>query len=378
MKTLITGAKGFIGKNLRSHLERLDDLEILTFSSDQDDGDLVSLVAEADAIFHLAAVNRPTEDEAFQKHNVDLCSRLCELIKLQNRRIPLLFSSSIQADNHTAYGQSKKNAEAEFVELNRSTGNPVDIYRLPGVFGKWSRPNYNSVVATFCHNISRGMPIEVHDTNRTIELVYIDDVVENFLGWLARVRTFVEDNNTSLDRINHPIVSPQYRVRIGTLAEQITAISKIQETLNLQPVGTGFLRALYATYMSFIPTDRFSYAIEQKTDNRGRFVEVLKTENFGQVSFSSIPAGAVRGQHFHHSKSEKFLVVSGEAQFDFRNLDTNETHQIAVTSQIPEVVETAPGWAHSIQNTGEEELCVLIWANEVFDHENPDTYAAAV
>jgi UDP-2-acetamido-2,6-beta-L-arabino-hexul-4-ose reductase len=368
MKVLVTGANGFIGKNLMLRLREQLDTEVLTYVRGQDAATLNGLLARADAIVHLAGENRPPDMQAFADVNVGLTEQICRYLSAQARAVPLLFASSVQAELDNLYGRSKLAAEQAVQALSIESGNPVAIYRLPGVFGKWCKPNYNSVVATFCHNKARDIPVQINDASARVRLVYVDDVIDAMLGQLASVWA----------GINRPTVAPEYGVTLGELSDQIDAFKKCRTSLISERVGTGFVRALYATYVSYLPADKFAYAVPMHGDPRGVFVEMLKTPDTGQFSFFTAHPGVTRGGHYHHSKTEKFLVIRGQARFRFRHMLTGEQHELFIRGEKAEIVETVPGWTHDITNVGEEEMIVMLWANEIFDRQRPDTIAAEV
>lgn len=369
MRVLVTGAKGFIGKNLTLRLrEQAGAYEVLEFTRDDAVASLAALVERVDAIVHLAGENRPKDEQDFARVNTQLTQLLCDAVKASGRVIPLLLASSAQAEQANPYGASKLAAEQAVESLAAQTGNPVCIYRLPGVFGKWCKPNYNSVVATFCYNVARGQSIQIRDEAARIRLVYIDDVVSEFISMLARIQPGVQ---------RCPIC-PEYDTTLGELAEQIRAFKHCRTSLVTERVGTGLTRALYATYVSYLPADQFSYDLPRYGDERGVFVEMLKTRDSGQFSYFTAHPGVTRGSHYHHSKTEKFLVIKGRARFRFRHLMTNETYELLASGDIPEVVDTIPGWVHDITNVGDEEMVVMLWANENFDRERPDTIACKV
>jgi UDP-2-acetamido-2,6-beta-L-arabino-hexul-4-ose reductase len=360
VRVLVTGAKGFIAQNLIIHLhEKNISTQLFTHDMSIDDLSLTNI----DFIFHLAGVNRPQKELEFNKNNKEFTEELCGLIVDSGRKIPILYSSSIQAGVDNLYGMSKLAAEDALVDLNKNFLNPVYIYRLPNVFGKWSRPNYNSVVATFCHNIINDIPIHIDDPYSTVNLVYIDDVIKAFTRHL----------NELASGLQRPQISPINTIKIGDLAECIKSFKSSRLELSTERVGLGFTRALYATYLSFMRPANFSYSITTHSDHRGRFVEMLKTKDSGQFSFFTAYPGVTRGGHYHHSKNEKFLVVQGRSRFCFLHILTNETYQIFADGKNPKIVETVPGWAHDITNSGDNEMIVLIWANEIFDNQNPDT-----
>lgn len=367
MRILVTGSRGFIGKNLVVRLGELTGYEVIKFDRGDDVETLPSLLTNVDAVIHLAGENRPKDVNDFVKNNAFLTETLCQAISNSNRQIPLILASSIQADLDNPYGQSKRKAEIA-VEQLADSGNPTVIYRLPGVFGKWSKPNYNSVVATFCHNIANGLPIQINDASTSLRLVYIDDVVSAMIASLKAPES-------GLIRAS---VNPEYLVTLGTLAAQIQAFSECRASLMTERVGTGLARALYATYVSYLPKDKFSYEVPQYRDLRGVFVEMLKTPDSGQFSFFTAHPGKTRGGHYHHTKTEKFLVIKGEALFRFRHLITDELYELRTSGDKPLIVDTIPGWSHDITNVGNEEMVVMLWANEVFDRDNPDTVSSII
>jgi UDP-2-acetamido-2,6-beta-L-arabino-hexul-4-ose reductase len=368
MKVLITGASGFVGRNLCAHLAEQAGIEILRFTRSDDLDVLAGLVAQADFIFHLAGINRPQDPAEFQRGNVDLTRLLCDAVAATGRLIPVLYTSSTQAELANTYGASKRGAEHALLDLAAKHGSQVHLFRLPNVFGKWARPNYNSAVATFCHNIARDLPIQISDPEATITLVYIDDVV----------RRFMEVMNGSAGGDHFVTVEPQYRITVGALAEQLHAFRESRQTLVTERVGVGLVRALYSTYLSYLPPERFTYEVPKYGDARGVFVEMLKTPDAGQFSFFTAHPGITRGGHYHHSKTEKFLVIKGKACFRFRHIVSGEFHELFTSGDIPTIVETVPGWTHDITNVGDDEMIVMLWANEIFDRENPDTYACPV
>lgn len=372
MRVLITGADGFIGKNLRLLLSERADLEVVPFTRAQSASELPSLLKGVDLVFHLAGVNRPQDPSEFYAGNTDLTAALCDALRRQvhdnGARPGVVFSSSTQAQRDNDYGRSKRQAEDALRQLERDTGLPVHVFRLPNVFGKWCKPNYNSAVATFCHNITRGLPISIHDPSAVVTLVYVDDVLRQFVQ-------LMDGGTVSLDTDGFAEVHPQYSTTVGELARQIQSFKDSRQTLVTERVGAGLVRALYATYVSYLPPETFSYAVPQYGDARGVFVEMLKTPDSGQFSYFTAHPGITRGGHYHHSKTEKFLVIKGQARFKFRHMQTGETYALDTSGNKPEVVETVPGWTHDITNIGTDEMVVMLWANEIFDRANPDTYA---
>lgn len=368
MKVLVTGADGFIGKNLRVALSEHEDYEVLPVTRVTTDVDLSSMVREADAVIHLAGVNRPHDLDEFLAGNADFTARLCDSLLATERSIPVAFASSIQVERDNPYGRSKRLAEEHLAHYGHASGSPIALYRFANVFGKWSRPNYNSAVATFCHNIARGLPIRIDDPSAEVRLVYVDDVVTELMRFLDAPGEGVLVTDAQ----------PIYSITVGELAQQIEAFRDVRGNLVIERVGTGLVRALYATYVSFLPPEMFSYGVPKYGDSRGLFVEMLKTPDCGQFSFFTAHPGITRGGHYHHTKTEKFLVIKGRARYRFRHLLTNETYEVESHGEEPLIVETIPGWAHDITNIGDDEMVVMLWANEIFDRQKPDTVAARI
>ena len=368
MKVLITGANGFIGKNLVAHLQERKDVEVLRFCHEDDISSLDGLVNEVDFIFHLAGINRPKSVDEFKTGNTDLTKVLCASVAASGRNIPVVYTSSIQAELDNAYGSSKRDAEHALTALSAEHGVDVHVFRLPNVFGKWARPNYNSAVATFCHNIVNDLPISINDANAKISLVYIDDVVSSFIA--------VMDGKYPVG--STAVVEPIYSISVGELSSVLYAFKESRESMITERVGTGLVRALYSTYLSYVPPAAFTYKVAKHGDARGVFVEMLKTKDSGQFSYFTAHPGITRGGHYHHSKTEKFLVIKGKACFRFRHIVSGEFYELFTDGETPEIVETVPGWSHDITNEGDEEMVVMLWANEIFDRELPDTYTMAV
>lgn len=368
MRILVTGSRGFIGKNLIVRLGEQPNNEVLEFARADSVDSLLTLVDQADAIVHLAGENRPKDNADFARINAGLTNALCDAIRRASRKIPLILASSTQAAQENPYGLSKKAAEQAVELLAAETGNPAVIYRLPGVFGKWCKPNYNSVVATFCHNIANDLPIQINDSAARVRLVYIDDVVSEFLWALANMTEGVRWSE----------VAPEYSIALGDLAQQIEAFKNCRRNLVSERVGMGLTRALYSTYVSYLLPAKFAYDLPCYGDSRGVFVEMLKTPDCGQFSYFTARPGVTRGGHYHHSKTEKFLVIKGAARFGFRHVVTNQVCELFTCGDKPQVVETVPGWTHDITNVGEEEMVVMLWANEIFDRDRPDTIACKV
>ena len=362
LKILITGADGFIGKNISVKLSEQPDIEIIKFVRGDSDEKLKSHINDSDTIIHLAGENRPDNEDAF-KINYYLTEKICEFIRLENRNIPIIFASSTQVTMDNLYSKSKLAAEKYLSELAMKNNNTVKIYRLPGVFGKWCKPNYNSVVATFCHNIARDIDIIVNNDAAKIELVYIDDLADDIL----------KDINKKESGLSWGKLSKSYEISVGELAKKIYAFKESRNSLISEKVGLGLTRALYSTYISYLPIDSFIYDLPNHGDERGHFVEILKTIDSGQFSFLTIKPGITRGNHYHHSKTEKFLVVKGKAKLRFRHMISNERHELVISDDKIQIIDTIPGWVHDVTNIGKDDVIMLLWANEIFDIKNPDT-----
>lgn len=366
MKVLVTGAHGFVGRNLAVRLGELGH-EVLAIGREDDEASWAAAVRGAEAVVHLAGVNRPTDPAEFETGNVSLTRRLCDMLARARNPAPVLYASSTQAANDNPYGRSKAAAERVLRDHAAATGARVALFRLPNVFGKWTRPDYNSAVATFCHRVARGEAIEIHDPAASLRLVYVDDVIDAFLPLLG-----------GGFETGHHDVSPVYETTVGEVAAIIRGFPESRDTLTTPRVGTGLVRALYSTYLSYLPVESFGYDVPIHADPRGRFVEMLKTPDSGQFSYFTAGPGITRGDHYHHSKVEKFLVISGRAHFGFRHIQTGERHEIVVEGTEGRIVETIPGWTHNITNVGDGELVVMLWANEIFDRARPDTVAMKV
>jgi|688.fasta_scaffold180351_2 UDP-2-acetamido-2,6-beta-L-arabino-hexul-4-ose reductase len=371
MKVLITGSKGFVGKNLKLFLKVRPDITIFSFLKEDNTSLLYDYVNKVDFIFHLAGVNRSVDSKEFYYGNEILTQKLSDAVKKTTRKIPIIYTSSIHTELDTPYGTSKRNSENILLTLHRDFKIPVYIFRLPNIFGKWSKPNYNSVVSTFCHNITRDIPIYIKDPKDIVSLVYIDDVIKQFIK-------IMDKNEKNLDSKNFKFVNPTYEITVGDLAKQLNAFKEMRNSNILERVGNGLVKALYSTYISYLPQKSFSYPVKVHNDLRGRFVEILKTQDSGQFSYFTAMPNITRGNHYHHSKSEKFLVIKGTACFKFFHLDTSETHELTVNGEKLEIVDSIPGWAHNITNIGQDELVVILWSNENFDHSNTDTFSYKV
>lgn len=364
---VVTGAEGFVGKNLTLRLKELGRFDIRPITRAARSDQWLEALAGADAAVHLAGVNRP-QDPAEFAGNADSAQQLARAIEQSGSKVAVILSSSAKAVDDNPYGSSKRAAEQALLALAERRGAPVAVFRLPNVFGKWCRPNYNSAVATFCHNISRGLPIAISDPQAPLSLVYVDDVVETFVRLIDRGAF-----TTGFHQ-----VEPVYETNVGAVADTIRGFRRDRDDNLIDNVGSGLTRALYATYVSYLPPAEFSYPITSHRDPRGAFSEMLKTREAGQFSFFTAHPGVTRGGHYHHTKTEKFLIVHGEALFRFRHMLTGETHEVRTSGEQPMVVETVPGWTHDVTNVGEEVMVSMLWANELFDPNRPDTISEPV
>lgn len=368
MRIVVTGADGFIGRNLRVRLRELGHADVVAVTRATPPAALAEAVRGAGFVFHLAGVNRPQDPAEFDTGNAGFTGALCDALAAAGCAAPVVYASSTQAALDNAYGRSKKAAEDRLQRHAAATGAPVQLFRLTNVFGKWSRPNYNSAVATFCHQVARGLPVTVNDPAAPLRLVYVDDVVAAFVARLG-------EPAASGSQVE---AGPVYETTVGELAQTLQGFAASRESLVTPRVGTGLVRALYATFVSFLPPERFDYTVARHADPRGVFVEMLKTPDCGQFSYFTAHPGVTRGGHYHHSKTEKFLVIRGTAHFGFRDIETGQTHELVTHGGEGRIVETIPGWTHDITNIGDDELIVMLWANEIFDRERPDTVAMKV
>ncbi len=369
MKILVTGAKGFIGSNLVAELRNQGYTRILEYDIDTDPELLDQYCSQADFVFHLAGVNRPKDPSEYVTGNEGLTAKLLDCLKKHKNICPVMYSLSIQAALDNPYGRSKRSAEELVFAYGRETGAKVLVYRFPNVFGKWCRPNYNSVVATFCYNIARGLPISINDPNASVTLVYIDDVVRELLNAL----------NGKENRVGDFCAVPvAYTTTVGRLAELVRSFEKSRSELTVPDMSDEFTRKLYSTYLSYLPTDQFSYSLKMNIDHRGSFTEFLRTSDRGQVSINISKPGVVKGNHWHHTKNEKFLVVSGRGVIRLRRVGSDEVIEYHVSGDKLEVVDIPPGYTHNIENLGDGDMVTIMWASECFDPERPDTYPLEV
>ena len=362
MKILITGANGFIGKNFCATLEQQAKHELLKVDVYTPKQEIEDYLKQCDFIFHFAGVNRPMNDREFFEGNTNFTVQMVD--GLLGRKVPILFTSTVQVDRDNPYGQSKKLGEQAVLEYSK-TGAPVYIYRLTNIYGKWSRPNYNTVVATFCNNIARDIPIHVNNPDAEINLCYIDDVVEEFLRAL--------DGNPTVEG-DHCIVPVSHPIKIGVLADTIRSFKKSRSDLSIPDMSNPLVKNLYSTYLSFLSEDAFSYSLKMNVDNRGSFTEIIRTPERGQVSVNISRSGITKGNHWHHSKNEKFLVVSGKGVIRFRKVGEDKVIEYHVSGDKLEVVDIPTGYTHNIENIGDTDMVTIMWANECFNPEKPDTY----
>ncbi len=367
MNVLVTGSRGFIGQNLIAWLQRQPDVQVLEFDREHTLADLAERLAAANLIYHLAGVNRPQTVDEFRAGNVDLTAQLCDLLLQAGRATPIVLSSSIQAELDNPYGVSKRQAEEVVADYTHRSGAPAIVFRLQNVFGKWCRPNYNSVVATFCYNVAHDLPISISDPARELELVHVDDVVQAFLAEAAGLAPGGEGGVTCRQ------VASSYRVTLGRLAELVRSFRASRQTLLTPNLSDPFVHKLYGTFLSYLAPDDFAYDLTQRTDARGSLAEFIKSPAFGQIFVSRTKPGITRGHHYHHTKTEKFLVLEGEAIIRFRHILDGQVLEYRVCGQDFRVVDIPTGYTHTIENVGPGELVTLFWASEIFDPARPDT-----
>ncbi|WP_102049120.1 NAD-dependent epimerase/dehydratase family protein [Pygmaiobacter massiliensis] len=371
---LVTGAKGFVGKNLCLALRARGYETVLEYDMGKTEEDLKAYARDAQFVFHLAGVNRPKDPKEFYDGNSDLTTHLTELLLEAGNRAPILLTSSAQVGNGSDYGKSKALAEDTVFGYERHAHTKVYVYRMPGLFGKWCRPNYNSVVATFCHNIAHDLPIEVRDPGFELPLVYIDDVIDCFIAAME---------GTPLTDPLQPAycaIAPIYHTTLGELSEKIRGFHESRSTLAVPDLTAGgFEKKLYSTYLSYLePKEGFRYPLVMHGDDRGSFTEFLRTPERGQVSVNISKPGITKGNHWHSTKNEKYLVVSGKANIRFRLPDSDVIYDYHVSGEKLEVVDIPVGYTHCITNEGDCDLVTVMWVNECFDAEHPDTFALPV
>lgn len=369
MKILVTGSRGFVGKNLVHALRLRNDVDLCEYDLGLPEQQLWDALGQADVVFHLAGVNRPPTTDEYESGNAGFTQEICDRLVSLGRSPTILFASSTQAELDNPYGASKRHAEECLQKFSDATGARVTIFRWTNLFGKWCRPNYNSVTATFCHNIANNLPIQISDPSRELELAYIDDVVA---GLLAKLDDALPPSLTLVG------VQPTYRVTLGNLATTLESFRDSRTNLKLPDMSDRFTRCLYATYLAYLPQTEFAYPLDIKSDNRGELAEFLKSPHMGQIFVSRTKPGITRGNHFHHTKVEKFFVLEGDAVIRFRHIESQEVLTYCVSGKEFRVVDIPPGYTHSIENVGSNEMVVLFWSSEVFNPAAMDTYFANV
>lgn len=378
MKILVTGAQGFIGKNLISQLHNIqsgkawnydlrgEGLTVFEYDIDSDPAELEMYCKQADFVFNLAGINRPKDQTEFMKSNFGFASVLLNALKKYNNTCPVMISSSIQAAIDNPYGESKRAGEQLMFDYSKEMGAKVLVYRFPNVFGKWCRPNYNSAVATFCYNIANDLPITVNDPSIQMHLVYVDDVVDELIGAL---------NGKEHRSGNYCEVPVVYDITLGGIVDLLYSFKKMPDNLSIPNVADGFVKKLYSTYLSYLPKEKMSYPLKMNVDARGSFTEIIRTADYGQFSVNISKPGVIKGQHWHHTKEEKFVVVSGHGLIQLRKIGTDEVINFEVSGDKIEVVEMLPGYTHNIVNLSQDkDLVTFMWCNECFDPNRPDTY----
>jgi UDP-2-acetamido-2,6-beta-L-arabino-hexul-4-ose reductase len=363
-KVLVTGAKGFVGRNLCAVMKHDEKIETHEFDLDTPPGVLENALENVDFIFHLAGVNRPEDPKEFETGNAGSIEEICRSLKAMGRTPKIMLSSSIQAELDNPYGKSKLQAELALQRFSETTGGTAVVYRFKNLFGKWCRPNYNSVTATFCHNIANDLPIHISDPTHEIELTHIDEVGQAFMDEL--------DSDQSGFCFADPL--PSFRISLGDLAARIKSYKKMRTGLVLPDLSSEFEKALYGTYLSYLNEQDFLYGLDIKSDQRGSLAEFVKSPTMGQIFVSRTHPGVTRGDHFHHTKTEKFLVLEGEAVIRFRHIETDEILEYPVSGGKYQVVDIPPGYTHSIENVGNGVLVTLFWASEMFNPQKPDTF----
>ncbi|OAA90629.1 NAD-dependent epimerase/dehydratase family protein [Clostridium ljungdahlii] len=365
MKILVTGANGFVGKNLIAELNNRGYKYIYKFAKDTDKLLLDEYTKDCEFVFHLAGVNRPKSESEFMEGNFGSTLELLKLLKKHNNKVPILITSSVQAERNNSYGISKRKAEKLLFDYSNETGTKILVYRLPNLFGKWSKPNYNTVVATYCYNIARGLDIQIDNPDTELTLCYIDDVLAEFIRALEGKYT---------KQVKYYYISTIYKIKLGDLADTINSLKKTRENLSVPNMDDELTKKLYSTYLSFLPEGEFSYNLNMKCDDRGSFTEFIRTLDRGQVSINVAKPGITKGNHWHHTKSEKFLVVSGKGLICFRKIGSDKIIKYKVSGEKFQVVDIPTGYTHSISNIGDTDMVTVMWANEAFNPEKPDTY----
>ena len=365
-KVLVTGAKGFIGKNLVLELKNRKTFEVFECDVDTTEEQLAQFAKECEFVFHLAGVNRPQRTEEFMEGNYGFTTKLLEILQKNENRSPILMSSSIQAKLDNDYGKSKKAGEDYILDYGSNNSIATYVFRLPNVYGKWCRPNYNSAIATFCNNIARGLEIKVNDRSTLLTVVYIDDVVNAFID--------AADGIVARDDDGYCKVSIEDKITLGEIVDTLYSFKDSRKTLSVANMNRGVIKKLYSTYLSYLPEDEFAYDLRMNADARGSFTEFLRTDGQGQVSINISKPHIVKGNHWHHTKNEKFLVVKGTGVIRFRKIGTDNVIEYPVSGDKLQVVDIPCGYTHNIENVGDDDMVTVMWANEPFDKDHPDTF----
>lgn len=365
MKVLVTGAQGFVGKNLITTLQNNEEYVVYAYDKVNTLKDLEYFTENCDFVVHLAGVNRPKDPKDFYEGNAGFTETLCKYLKKAENKSPILISSSIQAEKNNDYGKSKKEGEDLLIAYGAENNIPIYIYRFSNLFGKWCKPNYNSVIATWCYNISRDLDIQINDENFELSLTYIDDVVQEIIKAIHKKPTIVDGNC---------IVLPEHKITLGELANILKSFKTSRSSLIIPNMSDILIKKLYSTYLSYLPEQTFAYPLKMNEDIRGSFTEFIKTADTSQVSINVSKVGITKGNHWHHSKNEKFLVVHGEGLIRFRQIYSSDVIEYRVSGNKLEVIDIPTGYTHSIVNVGDCDMVTVMWANEQFDKNKPDTY----
>ena len=385
-KILITGSNGFVGKNTVVALKEANKYEVLTIDRNNTEEELKQSVIDADFIVHLAGVNRPKDNKEFYEGNGGLTEKIVGYLRENNKNTPILITSSTHAVLDNDYGKSKKQSEDALIKYSDECNAKVYIFRLPNLFGKWCRPNYNSAVATFCYNIAHDLDVWVNDPVIELSLVYIDDVVASIIDCIEdeniiKLKNIDEEvaitttgaSSIQIDKYYYEVTTV-YKRTLGNIVDSLKMFRNMRKSLLIPDLSDGFNKALYSTYLTYLEEDDFSYYLDKKEDNRGWLAELVKSEQFGQMFVSKTHPGITRGNHWHHTKTEKFIVIQGQAAIRFRKLDEDKVIEYIVDGEKPQVLDIPPGYTHSIENIGQDEVITLFWSNEMFNPEKPDTY----
>ncbi|CEK32854.1 NAD-dependent epimerase/dehydratase,Thermophilic glucose-6-phosphate isomerase and related metalloenzymes,ADP-glyceromanno-heptose 6-epimerase,NAD dependent epimerase/dehydratase family [[Clostridium] sordellii] len=385
-KILVTGSNGFVGKNTVVALKEAKKYEVLTIDRNNTEEELKEAVLNSDFIVHLAGVNRPKETKEFYEGNGELTEKIVSFLREENKNTPILITSSTQAKLDNDYGKSKKQSEDILISYSEDCNAKVYIFRLPNLFGKWCKPNYNSAVSTFCYNIAHDLDVWVKDPNIELNLVYIDDVVESIIDsieennivYINEISEEVTLNNIGASSIQidkyYYEVTNVYKRTLGNIVDSLKMFRNMRNSLLIPDLSDSFNKALYSTYLTYLEEDNFSYYLDKKEDNRGWLAELVKSEQFGQMFVSKTRPGITRGNHWHHTKTEKFIVIQGQAIIKFRKIDEEKVIEYIVDGERPQVLDIPPGYTHSIENIGQDEVITLFWSNEMFNPEKTDTY----